>query len=613
MGDQSNTVGSRTLIAIRVALDDIRSHWGTALLLVAGSAATLAAVLPLITLAGAGAEGAGSRLQIAPLTGGDLGLHWTMGVRSPAATQQLAMVGLSGMLRGVGFTTLAVGAVTLLILALTREAEREDEIAIRRAVGASRVQVMLAAIFEGGLLAASSVVVGGALGLAIGQVGLGGWPGKVLPGSLGPTAIAALVVALTMILGVAFPALMPRRRVGQMTGPIRAPLTPTAIQLGTSLIALTISALVVRGASELATPQGKPAGGSVFSLAMRETRPAERAQAYAELLRGLERKAGLHSVSLTSPGALTGLGPVGLVTTDCGHCSEGGIYLITKTKPATHQLVSSDTFRLLDLRVLAGRGISPADDWDAPRIAVVSRSLAAKEFQNGEPIGRQIRVIDDGPRWSTVVGVVDDPVVVGLGGPLQPRYTVYLSVLQHPPSQADLLVRAPPATDTGAAVRPIMQAALGGRLTHLEQRSEPTLLAADAAPLDWFARWFGFAGWAMLAITGLGTFALMQLWVRSVRVELGLRRAAGARRWHLFRMVLIHASGVALAGVLAGLWFGPPVWGMLPTMMTGFHAWDPAPVARYATLLVGIVLFGVLLPAWRAARSTPASLISTDP
>jgi hypothetical protein len=612
MGDYAGPPRNRAWTAMQVAVHDIRSHWGTALLLVAAGAAALAAVLPLTWLAGGSPDGLRTRLRVASLPGGDLGLRWTMGMHPPAATQQQAVDALGGMLLGTAFATLGVAAVTMLLLSLTREAEREDEIAMRRAVGASRAQVLLAGLFEGAILAAGAVIVGASLGLPTGHIALAGWPGRVLEGSLGATAIATLVVAVTLGLGVSFPALLPRQRIGQMTGPVRMPLTPTAIQLGAGLIALTISALVVRGASELAgSGQTQAAAGSVFSLAIRDITPAERARGYAQLLHGLERMGRPHSVSLTNPGALVGLGPVGLLTTDCGHCYEGGIYLITKTKPATHQLVSSDTFRLLNLRLLAGRGISATDDWNAPRVAVVSRSLAVREFQNGEPIGRQIRVVDDGPLWSTVVGIVDDPVPIGLGGPLQPRYTVYLSVLQHPPSTADLLVRGPPGVDTGGAVRPIVQATLGGRLAHLEQRTEPALLAADAAPLDWFARWFGIEGWAMLGITTLGTFALMRLWVRSLWVELGVRRAAGARRQHLFRLVLLRAAGIGLAGVLAGLWFGPSVWSMLPAVMTGFHAWDPAPVARYAVLLVASALLGVLLPAWRAARSTPASLIAS--
>jgi len=241
------TPGSRTAIALGVALHEIRSHWGTALLLTAGGTATLAAVLPLIAMGGRSAEGVGRRLRIASLSGDELGLHWTMGMHPPAAMQQQAVDLLSGMLLGTGLATLGVAAVTMLILSLTREVEREDEIAIRRAVGASRAQVLLAALFEGAILAAASLMLGGALAFVIGRVALGGWPGKVIPGSLGPTVVTALVVALTMILGVTFPALMPRRRIGQMTGPVRVPLMPTAIQLGAGLIALTVSTLIVRG------------------------------------------------------------------------------------------------------------------------------------------------------------------------------------------------------------------------------------------------------------------------------------------------------------------------------------------------------------------------------
>jgi hypothetical protein len=301
---------------MQVALYDIRSHWGTALLLVAAGTAALTAVLPLTALAGGG-SGLSTRLRIAPLPGGELGLHWAMGVHPPSETQQQAVEALGGMLLGTGFATLAVAVVTMLILSLSWEAEREDEIAMRRAVGASPGQMLWSTLFEGVMLAAATLIGGALLGFATGQFALTGWPGSVLAGSIRASAIAAAVVAVTLVLGVSLPALFPRRRIGQMTGPVRMPLMPTAIQLGAGLIALTISALVVRAASDLTgAGRTKTVAGSVFSLALRDTTPAERARGYGELLRGLNREGALNSVSLTSPGALVGLGPVGLVTTD---------------------------------------------------------------------------------------------------------------------------------------------------------------------------------------------------------------------------------------------------------------------------------------------------------
>ena len=180
-----------------------------------------------------------------------------------------------------------------------------------------------------------------------------------------------------------------------------------------------------------------PRDAVVRPLTMRDTAPALRSQRYAAFLDQLA-DSGIRA-SLTSPGGLLGLGTVATVTTDCGECSEGGLPIRWRVKAATHQFVTADTFHMLGIRVVDGRGLTRDDAWGTPRVAVINRSLAAREFQFGEAIGRGIRVVDDGEEWSTVVGVVDDPPAVGLGAGTQPRYSVYLSVLQHPPESLDLM------------------------------------------------------------------------------------------------------------------------------------------------------------------------------
>ena len=62
---------------------------------------------------------------------------------------------------------------------------------------------------------------------------------------------------------------------------------------------------------------------------------------------------------------------------------------------------------MMGIRAFQGRGITEDDVWGAQRVAVVNRNLAAREFEDGEAIGRHIRVVDDGEQWSTVVGVVE--------------------------------------------------------------------------------------------------------------------------------------------------------------------------------------------------------------
>jgi putative ABC transport system permease protein len=319
--------------------------------------------------------------------------------------------------------------------------------------------------------------------------------------------------------------------------------------------------------------------------------PEKRASGYSALLRRLESD-GVGEVSLTSPGALLGLGPAGVVTTDCGRCSEGGLPLRWRVKAATHRFVTADTFEMMGIRVLQGRVITDQDAWGAPRVAVVNRSLAAREFQDGQAIGRRIRVVDDGEQWSTVVGVVDDPPPAGLGASLQPGYSVYLSVLQHPPASVELLTRGggPPGGGTSL-----------GRLR-----------AAQAAPLRWFADRFSAQGWAMLGIAVVGSLAVARLWVTSLLVELGVHRALGARRRRIVLFVLLRAAAVCGAGIAAGVWFGAAIWSILGDLVAGLGPWDRGAVLRFGAVLLASTLLGALPPAWRAARATPASLLAAS-
>jgi hypothetical protein len=388
------------------------------------------------------------------------------------------------------------------------------------------------------------------------------------------------------------------------------PLAPAAIQLGLSLIALTGGTLVARHAGRWSVPPVSAPHGAVLTLTPADTSTAARAEAYRVLLARLAERAAAHSVSLTAPGTLLGLGPVSEVTTDCGACTEGGLFVPWRVKPATYQFLSADTFRLMRVAIVAGRGITPGDRWDSPRVAVVSRSLAAREFQDGAAIGRRIKVAGAGSEWSIVVGIVDDSSPAGLGGASEPSYAVYLSVLQYPPPSVDLLVRAPPGVDTAEWLQPVLASASGSPVSGT-WHSESSLRAEEARPLRWFARWLAWEGWAMLLIATLGAAALMHLWVRSLAAELGVRRAVGARRRQVLGFVLLRAMAVGAAGVAVALWFGPPVWGILPTLLTGAAPWAPSLIAKFAALLVSCVLLAALPPGRHAARAPIVRLLGS--
>ena len=592
----------------------LSAYRGTALLLATTAAVGLAAVLPVTSLATWGAGRFATRLDLAPLSGGDLGMGWSALASSPTATRHAALLVLVRLLLGVATGVLAVAGLTVVSLSAARAAARAPEVRVRRAVGASRREVLGAALLESAAITAAALVPGALAGVAAGRLATAAWPGTADAGTTGLDIVAAVALAAGIVLGGALPLLFPRRT-APLPGPTGKPLALVvpALQLGLSLTVLAAAALLAREAGRLIVPAATTAGGGeVFSVTAPESPPAWRSAQYASLLHRLGNEPRFEAVSLTSPGTLAGLGMVDAVTSDCGACKVGDVYVTWLTRYAVHYLVSADTFRTLGMKVVAGRGITDADGWAAPRVAVVNRYTAARNFEGGEAVGKRIWIGRTPGEWYTVVGVVADRAPPGFGGGLQPRNAVYLSALQHPARSLDLLVRAPGDTGMIAAVERDLRDTLGPSDAPVGHVSETRVLAAEAGPLRWFGKMFGMEGWVILTLATLGTFAVMRLWVASLAHELGVRRAVGARRRHILGFVLARALGVALGGVAIGLWAGLILWDILTAVAAGVPAWDLRLALRFAPLLAGAALAGALFPAWQAARTAPTKLVATE-
>ena len=594
-------------MAVATAISGLRDHPVTSGLVVTLAAAGLAASLPVVRLVDLSRQ-TGSRLLLeASAQGAEPG--WAV-ARSPGELHAEALRLLFQALGGAALAAFAVGAVGALLVFAARASERVAETAVRRAVGARRRTLLAAALVEGAFAAAGVLVLGGAAGWLLGDRAIAGWPGPVAPGAATPlvaTAVATLIVLLAGAgLGVVF---APRRR---LTDASAAPagLTIPSAQLGLALVVLTASALMVRHATSGQAAGARPAEGEVFSGSSTLADPALRATRYASLLASLRAGSRFDSVTLASAGTVVGLGTLSIATTDCGICPWGGLPVPWHAVPTTHRFVSADSFQALGVRVIAGRGISAVDTWEAPRIAVVSRSLAQRHFQNGEAIGRRMLLGNDDRVWHTVVGIVDDPPSQALGSALLPAFTVYASVLQHPPVNVELLVRSRPGASGGPSPRAFLAGALGGSAGRVREAAERELAARERMPVEWFGRLFAAEGWAILLIAAVASGLQMSLWVRSRSAELGLRRAVGATRRRVLGAVLLRAGTVGLLGTAMGLVIGPAVWGALGTVVRGLPAWDTGLVVRFAGLLILVATAGALGPAWRVARTDPARLLA---
>lgn len=601
----------RKLTFLVATRDALRTYRGSALLIMLAGAIALAAVIPVLRLAESIGD-AGSRLQFSTIRVLPAGFHWGSDATTPADAQLQTIALLFQLMLVAAFATLILAALSILSISAARASARLPEIAVRRAVGASRRNLLAAALAEGGAIGTGALL----LGIAAGAAGLiavvNGWPGAMNPGPTGAGSLAIVSIAATIVIGALFQLLStPSRRIAE-PNPQPLELYIPALQLGMGLTVLAASTMLVRHAAGLASGMAGASGqGVVFEIASSDSLPAARAAGYESLLKRLHQEPGIESASLMSPGALVGLGMSDAITTDCGFCPDGGVLIKWHLVFTVHHFVSADTFRALGIRRVEGRLLTDDDRSDRPPVAVISQSLAREHFQGGEALGRQILLKLDESEWYTVVGVVLDHPPKGFGGEVQPSSVIYLSVLQHPPGAVDLLIRPEPVGPSMTAV----ERAIGSQVRTGESPtpmvSEQELLAREAGPLTWFGRWFSVLGWAMLLITTAGTFVLMRLWVRSLRPELGLRRAVGARQFHLLRYILSRAIVTALAGVAIAAWFGPALWNSLPEMVAGIPPWDFELLAPLALILVGIALAGALVPALQASRDTPTGLIGS--
>jgi hypothetical protein len=607
-------MNSRQRGAVFTAAWALSAYRGTTFVLGAMSAVALAAALPVAVLMRNAGGRIESRLLLALPGGASIDPSWTL-ARTPDSLQTEALGTLFQAAAGAAAAALAVGALGAVLVFAGRAAERMGEVTLRRAVGASRRTLVLAALVEAAAVAVAALCVGGLAGLALTRWAARAWPGALAPFRAAdaiPAAVAAGGIVLVVLAGALLALVFAPRRLVDSAPRAVSLILPTG-QLGLALILLTVSGLLTRHASSAGPAvapllEGEVLEGEMVRGSASEADAGTRSAQYADLLARLRAGGTFDTVSLAGEGAAIGLGTLSVVTTNCGMCPAGNLLVPWHSVAALHQVVSADTFRALGIRLVAGRGITDDDRWDTPPVAVVSRSLAIRHFQNGDAIGRQLLFGDDPRHWHTVVGVVEDPRPTVLGGAAVPPFAVYGSVLQHPAPTVELLLR--PSRGAPASQFPeIVLQRLGGA-KGVTTVSETALRAAERAPVAWFGALFALEGWATLLIAVAATGVQMRLWVRSLSPELGVRRALGASRTRVASLVMARAAVVAVGGMAVALALGPSVWSALGTIVRGLPMWDPGLLARFAGLLVGVAVLSAALPTWRLLRAAPASLLT---
>ena len=274
--------------------------------------------------------------------------------------------------------------------------------------------------------------------------------------------------------------------------------------------------------------------------------------------------------------------------------------------------ISPGYFKVLRARLISGRFFTDADDPSKPPVVIINRTLAKQYFPHESPISRTIGDQNLSPQsLRKIVGVVDDIREGGLDEQLRPA--VY-----HPNSQGPngmfLVVRT--AQDP-ATMLPALVAAVRQINPNVGVRNEFTMTEhigdTPTAYLHRASSWLvgGFAALALL----LGVIGLYGVIAYSVSLrtrEIGVRMALGAQRGSVYALILREAGRLTLIGLVLGLAGSVAAGTLMRSLLFGVRSWDVSILAIVAAVLIASALLASYIPARRAASIDPIQALRSE-
>ena len=539
------------------------------------------------------------------------------------------------LLLGAVTSLLLVGCANVSILLLVRGAHRQQELAVRAALGAGRGRIVRQLLTE----ALAIAVVGAALGIAIAWRGLDLIVAWVPTNSFASESVIEMNVpvllfstALAMITAIVFgvwPALQlsrpdlgrvaqaaARRVVGNAHGR-RTHRVMVAVQVALTLLMLTAAGAAGKGFVRLVNTDLGYNPQHTMSLPI----PVHDGtyQTWKERAEYFER---LRAVVAAMPQVVSAG-----ISTNATPPANGGDSSIeirgsgAAEKPVVRaNFVSSEYFPLLHIPLLEGRLWSRDEIARGAPLAIINQSMARQYWPNGDAIGRQLRLanIKDEPPyspasvgvdgWIEIVGVVADARNDGLRNPIRPAFYVPYTLKMRMFTQILVRTRVPPLAilrDVRAEIvrvdreQQVMRVRdLDGWITNLPEYAQQKLIA----------RLFGIFSMLALALSAVGLYSVVSYGVATRTNEFGIRMALGARTRDVVRMVLSGTSMNVGAGLLAGVLLSLLVDKVASRWVTESSR-DPLILTGVTLLLIAVAVVACVAPARRAAAIDPLEAV----
>lgn len=534
----------------------------------------------------------------------------------------------------------AVGLVLLIACAnvasllLVRSGAREQEFAVRAALGGGRFRIVRQLLTESLTIAALGTVVGLfiarwgiALLLALRPDNLPRLEGVTLDGT-----VLAFTIGVTGVSAVLFglaPALKAATAVGSASlanrsavsgAPKRVRLLSAMVigEVALSVVLLIGAGLLLRSFVLLQQVQpGFEAEGVVtasLSLPFFEfSDEAKRATFYDELHRRVSELPGVQSAAVTSWLPLAGEGD-GWVS---GYLTEGEDPVQWANNLADFRPVTPGYFETMRTPLVKGRVFGALDNRaDGEAVAIIDTRFADRVFPDDEPVGQRIVVAVPSANqlsetnWVTVVGVVEhirfnDITRDGRG-------TVYLPQRMNPWFEASVVMRTDQsAAVSGQAVRGVI-AALAPSVPLFDARPLQGYVDDALAPARFSLTLMGIFALVAMALASVGLYGVVSTSVQQRTREIGLRMALGAESPGIYRLIVTHGLGLSLAGVALGIGVSTVLMKAMASLLFGVAPTDLLTFGVTAISLVTVAGLACYVPARRASRVDPVVALRAD-
>jgi len=548
-------------------------------------------------------------------------------VASDVRTSLLVLFGAVGLV-------LLIACANVANLFLARATTRQHEIAIRKALGASRTRVIRQVLTESVMMA----VFGGALGLLLAAVGQSFVAKAVslLPRSLASPSAAAHIAStgidswvlgftlavsvLTALLFGCAPAVQASR--GEVddslkeggrrsgTGRGRAYLRDGIVvaEFALALILLAGAGLLTRSFLRLTkvNPGFEPQSVLTLNLSLPDSRYVSARSMIDFEQQALDRLSALPAVK--SAGGVFGL-PLGNLAVAGDFTVEGQATPAPGTPPfiAAKEVIGGGYFKAIGIPLIKGRYFDEHDSETAPHVVIVSESLARHFWPYEEAIGKRLKpgFSDDG--WCTIVGVVGDTKQHTLEE--APSPSMYLPYAQAPVPflMHDITLVLRTASDPLSLVAPAR---------HAVQAVDPDLPVFDVATVEQLV-YRSVSGprfnTALLAIfaalavvlAAVGIYGVMSYTVAQRTREIGVRVALGAGASDILGEMVRHGMLLAAGGIATGMIGAWAVTRFLSSLLFGVRPTDPITFALVPLVLAVVALVACFMPARRATKVDP--------